>query len=224
MFALTLVLILAGAMAPAALQLPDPLAHVCAGLDNSYDCASAIERHQLARPELARMAARTRVGLQLRLLDGRARTLADAGTLDDIDLVRFTFRDYLKDIGYFIVHRQHYETTDYVLVHAQSGREFAIEDLPVVSPDRTRLVTALAGLSGMSAGNGIQIWRLEPDGLRLEFELRPDDWEPADLQWEGAQAIRLRKLVPMHSRSRTPSTTIRLKHDGRGSWREDAGQ
>jgi hypothetical protein len=202
----------------------DPLARVCAGLDNSYACAGAIERHQLKRPELSAVALRTRAGLRLRLLDGRTRTLADAGTPDDVDSVRFSFRDYLKNIGYFLVHRQGYETTDYVLVHARSGREFAIEELPSVSPDRARLVTALAGLSGLSAGNGVQIWRLEPDGLRLEFELHPKDWEPADPQWEDAQTIRLRRLAPVNSDLRPFPTAVRLRYDGRGSWTEVGGK
>jgi hypothetical protein len=202
---------------PSAVIDVDPFISLCTGLDNTYACAEAIERHQLAKPELAAVATRIPAGLQLRLLDGRTRALADVAGSDDVDEARFSFRDYLKDIGYFLVHRQRYETRDYVLVHARSGREFPLEDVPVVSPDRRRIVTTLAGLSGMSSGNGVQIWLLEPDGLRLEFELRPDDWEPADAEWEDGRTIRLRRLAPVHSELRAFSTTVRLVLDGR--WR-----
>jgi hypothetical protein len=196
---------------------PDAFAAMCAELDSTYACASAIERHQLAKPELAAVAARTARGLELRLATGSLHTLRDIAGSDDVDDVSYSFREYLKDIRYFLVHRQRYEMRDYVLVHARTGREFAIEEVPVVSPDRARLVTTLAGLSGMSTGNGVQIWRLEQNSPRLEFELRPSDWEPAEAVWLDARTIRLRKLAPIRGEGRAFSTTVRLVHEGR--WR-----
>lgn len=140
----------------------------------------------------------------------------DTGKPDDGSEIRFSFREHLDGIGYFLLHRQAYEGADYVLIHARSGRRFPLQALPVISPDRARLVTASAGLSGGYAANAVQIWRVRTDGIQLEFELRPEDWEPSDAVWLDDQTIRLRKQAPLLGETRAFSTTVLFKR--RAQW------
>ena len=197
---------------------PSPVAldSLCTGLDNSYACAQAIEAHQLSKPQIARFATRTPTGLHLLLSNGRTHTVKDTGKPDDSSAILFSFRDHLEGIGYFLLHRQEYEGAGYVLIHARSGKRFPLQELPVISPDRLRIVTASAGLSGAYSANAVQIWRVRPDGLRLEFELRPEGWEPSDAVWLDAQTIQLKKQAPLLGETRAFSTTVLFKR--RAKW------
>lgn len=149
--------------------------------------------------------------MHLRLSNRKTHTVKDTGKPDDGSAIRFSFRDHLEGIGYFLLHRQAYEGQDYELIHIRSGKQFPVHQLPVISPDRLRIVTASAGLSGAHSVNAVQIWRVRPDGLRLEFELHPRDWEPSDAVWLDAQTIRLRKRAPLLGDTRAFSTTVLVK-------------
>jgi hypothetical protein len=144
--------------------------------------------------------------------------LNDTGKPEDGSDIRFSFRDHLETIGYFLLHRQAYEGADYVLVHARTGRRFFLQDVPVVSPDRSRIVTASAGLSGGYAANAVQIWELRTDGPRLEFDLRPEDWEPSAVEWLDDRTIRLKKQAPLRGENRAFSTSVLLKRELARGW------
>ena len=160
---------------------------------------------------MARVATRTPAGLHLRLANGKTLTVKNTGHADDGSVVRFSFRDYLKGIGCFLLHRQEYEGAGYVLVHARSAKPFPLQSLPVISPDRSRIATASAGLSGGYGANAVQIWKVLSDGTQLEFEIRPDDWEPADPTWLDDRTLRLRKQAPLIGDARAFSTTVLLR-------------
>lgn len=195
---------------------PAGLDSLCIGTDNSYECAQLIEKHQLSKPQNARVVTRTLGGLRLRLLNGKTLVMENREEGDSVR--RFSFRDYPKGIGYFLLHRQLYEGDDYLLIHARSGKQFALQERPVISPDGLRIVTASAGLSGMSSGNAVQIWRIQPRGLELEFELSPKDWEPSDPQWRSNRTIRLRQQAPMFGDTRAFSRSVDLIRL-QGKWR-----
>lgn len=58
----------------------------------------------------------------------------------------------------------------------------------------------------------MQIWRVGPDGIQLEFELRPDDWEPSNAMWLDNRTIRLEKQAPLSGETRASSATVLLRH------------
>lgn len=187
---------------------PASLDSLCIGTDNTYQCAQMIEKHQLSKPQIARVVTRTPTGLRIRLLNGK--TLAMRNREEGDSVRRFSFRDYPKGIGYFVLHRQFDEGADYLLIHARSGKQFALQERPVISPDGLRIVTASPGLSGMSNGNAVQIWRMQPHGPELEFELSPRDWEPSDPKWLGNKTIRFRQQAPLVGESRAFSRSVDL--------------
>jgi len=51
-------------------QTRNQLDDICKSLDNSYQCAQAIERHQLRKPVYKRVVVRARDGLRVRLRSG----------------------------------------------------------------------------------------------------------------------------------------------------------
>jgi hypothetical protein len=195
---------------------PTGLDSLCIDIHNSYECAQIIEKHQLSKPQIARVVTRTPTGLRLRLLNGK--TLAMQNREEGDSVRRFSFREYPKGVGYFVLHRQLYEGADYLLVHARSGEQFVLQERPVISPDRLRIVTASAGLSGMSNGNAVQIWRLQPRRPELEFELSPRDWEPSEPKWLDSKTIRLRQQAPHVGEGRAFSRSVDLVRR-QGKWK-----
>jgi len=186
-----------GATAKASPQASNQLNAICAGTDNSYECAQAIERHQLRKPQHARLAVRARNGLRVRLRDGTWLTVKDSQKKgDEASVLKFSFRDYLRDIGYFLLHRQYYEGDDYLLIQDTTGNKFELQDVPVISPDKRRLVTASNGISGGYNANAVQIWQLTKRGVVLEQSFEPKGWAPSDPVWTDNLGIRLVKTYP----------------------------
>ncbi|MGH9968776.1 MAG: tetratricopeptide repeat protein [Pyrinomonadaceae bacterium] len=194
------------------------LDELCAGIDNSYECAQAIEAYQLKNSEHARRVIRRGVELRLKLNNGRWHTLKNYQRANEDDsVIQYNFREYLPELGYFLVHRQFYEGHDYLMIHDVSGRRFELQDAPVVSPDGRRLVTTSSGIMGGYSPNAIQIWRVTQRGLLLEQTIQPRGWEPSDAKWIDNQKISLTKNLPNADRSATrqaPATLIL-----RGRWR-----
>lgn len=176
---------------PSPRQSNEQLAALCADIQNSYECAQAVERHQLKKPEYAGRAARNDKALRLQLRDGKSVTVTDSQPADEASVIKYSFRDYLSEIGYFVLHRQYYEGEEYVMLHDQTGKMFPLPSVPIISPDKSRVVTTFPGLSGGYSPNAVQIWRVTPAGLVQEYAAHPRAWEPTDAVWVDNATIRL---------------------------------
>jgi len=189
---------------------------LCADIDNSYECAQAIERHQLRESANAGRVARRGGALHVQLQDGRSVTVADTSP-DEESAAKYSFREYLSEIGYFLLHRQLYEGEEYVMLHHRTGQMFAVPNVPVISPDGARVVTTFPGLSGGYSPNAVQIWLLAPDGLVEEYAIHPRDWEPTGATWVDGSTIRLetRTHAPGGDEIRLQSMELKLRD---GKW------
>gem|GEM_PF-2340465 len=155
-----------------------------------------------------------------RVLTGKGalleKTVADTSP-DEESAAKYSFREYLSEIGYFLLHRQLYEGEEYVMLHHRTGQMFAVPNVPVISPDRARLVTTFPGLSGGYSPNAVQIWFLAPDGLVEEYAIHPRDWEPTGATWVDGSTIRLetRTHAPGGDEIRLQSMELKLRD---GKW------
>ncbi|HKZ03297.1 MAG TPA: hypothetical protein VI750_06505 [Pyrinomonadaceae bacterium] len=193
-------------------QDPTQLNLLCAGIDNSYECAQAIERHQLQKSEYSPAVKRAGSSLRLQLRSGRSVSLRDFQKRgDEASVVKYSFRDYLRDLGYFLIHRQFYEGDDYLMIQDTTGRRYELQNVPVVSPDKRRLVTASNGISGGYNANALQIWRLTLRGMVLEQTIEPNDWGPSDAEWIDNLTIRVMKNLPVSGESEAPKSDVTLR-------------
>jgi hypothetical protein len=165
---------------------------LCRGLLNSYECAQAIERAQL--PRHPQHAARQPGRLTLTLKTGKTVVLKDT---QGVSGLHYSFRDYLKDLGYFLVHAQAWEGDAYLMVNDRTGKRQFIHDLPIISPNKARLVTISMDLEAQYNPNAIQVWRLAPAGMVREWSLAPKGWGPAGGAWLDNHTITLVKKVPL---------------------------
>jgi hypothetical protein len=197
---------------PPGMELDD----LCSGIDNSLECAQEIERYQLKKPEIARRVKRSGGELILQLRGGRSLSVRDEQRPDDqAATVKYNFRDYLGKIGYFLIHRQFYEGSDYLMVHERTGSRYALHNVPVLSPDQQRLVTASDGVTGGYSPNAVQIWRLTQNGMEMEQTIEPQGWGPSDPKWTDNHTIRLTKKYPAAGPGEPRTESATLKRNGK---------
>jgi len=199
---------------PPGMELDD----LCSGIDNSLECAQEIERYQLQKGENARRVKRQGVQLLLKLDDGSWLIVKDDVDPDDkTSTIRYSFRDHLLKIGYFLLHRQLHEGRDYLMIHERTGRRYELHDVPAISPDKQRLVTASNGVTGGYSPNAVQIWRLTGNGLELEQTLELQGWGPSGPKWLDNDTIRLTKNYPVAAQGDPRTASVTLKRNGK--WR-----
>lgn len=110
----------------------------CKGINNSFECAQAIERIQL--PKYAEFVERKGDTLVIRLKNGQSRQIKNRGKPGDLDdsVTFYSFRDYFSDEDILVVEVQHWEGGAYLLINAMTGKERYIDDIGDVLPVPSR--------------------------------------------------------------------------------------
>ena len=162
----------------------------CRNIENSYECAKAVEKIQLPRyPQLVNRQGGT---LRLTLKSGKVVELKDVVIEgQETKTVLFSFREFLQELGYYLIHVQPYEGSSYLMVNYQNGKPYPLHDLFLLSPDRQRLATVLN--SEAHNPNAIQIWRISPEKMTLEWSLWPKIWGPTDGAWQNNDTLTFAK-------------------------------
>ncbi len=185
----------------------------CRTIQNTQECARAIEAQQLRQS--AGRARRQNGALQLRLSSGRWLTVANDTTSEWPSW--FEYLGYLKSMEHFVLWQQHPEGNSIRLVNASNGKAVSVDDMPIVSPDRRRFLTASLDLESGFNPNRLVVWRLKPDTILQEATFGADDWGADSVVWFSPTAFRFSRMSQsqdgsLHMLSRD---TVRFTH---GTW------
>jgi hypothetical protein len=93
---------------------------------------------------------------------------------------------------------QYYEGGGYVLLNANSGKYKVIENIPVISPDKTRI--AIISYCDAYCNPGIDIYKLTDKDIIKEYSLTPEYWASGKLQWLGDNNIEVNVEVPVYGK------------------------
>lgn len=163
---------------------------LCADINNAYECAQKVEDQRLAATGVTAERRGDTLVIPVAGPEPVRLVNADAGGPEN---VFYSYRDHLTDAGYHVVDVHYWEGSAHILVDDSTGQQTRVPGPPVVSPDGHRLVVAsAAGVAGYSP-NELQVWRVTPDGLELEWEVQPDDWGAADPRWTDARTVRFQR-------------------------------
>lgn len=162
-------------------------AEVCDTLTNSTDCARAIEEHRLAETERVTRRGDT---LGLALAAGDTARYVDR-TGDAADVIYYSYQDYWRDPGWYVVQVQYYEGSEYLLVDDRTGAETRIPNWPLRSPDGRRFAVLSLDLLAGYGPNTLQIWSVDEGEPTLEWETEPRQWGPTAGRWAGAETLEL---------------------------------
>jgi hypothetical protein len=191
--------------------------NICVGINNPYACAQAIEQHQLKRE--IKGLKRKKNQLMIRLDNGTLLTLVNKGNpkYDDTSMANFSYIEYLPAIGYHLVHVMYYEGDSYVLINGKDGKKTDIQNIPIISPDNLRFVTASSDLEAEYNPTEIQIWRITAGGLFKEFSFKPSGWGPESPRWKNQNEVSITKVFL----SNRPSEVVSIRQGQKGWQLED---
>jgi hypothetical protein len=163
---------------------------VCENIGNSYSCAQAIEHYQFRKPEYSKFVSRVGQQLKLNLIDGKSFILKDSPKVAEDSGENFSFREYLRDIGCFLIHVQYYDDTAYLMINDKTGEKFKIAEPPIFSPDKQRFVSVFGSL--VDEVGIFQIWRIVGNRIISEFEIAKDEAGNGlieDAEWVNNQKL-----------------------------------
>jgi hypothetical protein len=172
---------------------------ICRGIDNSLECAQAVERVRLGVPNA--MARRDGERLLIRLTGGETLALTNAPDSADVAGASYSYVGHLQPIAHHLIEVQYYEGRSFLLINQRTGRRTVIAGQPSISPDSLRIVTTSVDLEAGYDPTEIAVWRVDGDSLVLEWRLDPrtvvahpdSAWGPTDAAWITATEIRVNK-------------------------------
>jgi hypothetical protein len=127
-------------------------------------------------------------------LQGDTVVFKDSGEFQSPEeFFRYRLIDYLKDQNYWVVEAGGYEWIEWHLVNGKNGAVDVTIAAPVPSPDGSRFLCVKEDIEACFIYNGIQVWRLSPGGLVLEFEDVDVPWGPVDAMWQDDSTITFQK-------------------------------
>jgi len=119
--------------------------------------------------------------------------------------------------GYVVERRYYLEGRQMYLVDGRTGGLLEIDELPVSSPAGSRFITASLDLVAGHLPNRIRIYRVQPGGPVLEWEIEPRDWGGQHPQWVDERTVRIERGTVDWSTHRLVTTPVLLRLQG-GTW------
>lgn len=160
-------------------------------------------------------AIRTEAGIAIRTEDG-VEVLEDDTTSAD-EFVRYRYGGYRPEVRQHLVHADFYEGHAVVAVDARTGSQTDLLDLPAVSPDSARLAAANVDLVAAYTPSGLQVWRVTPTGLEVEWALDGGGrWGASAPKWISADrlAFVFHTLDEATMELRNQPAVLELRRDG----------
>ena len=162
-------------------------AAVCDTIDNSLDCARAVEARRLPATD---RALRRGGALVLRLEAGDSLRLADRADGDPSAREYHSFQGHWEDRSYFLVQKQYYEGAEYLLVQDSTGAVTRLPSWPLLAPDGARFAVLSLDLVAGYGPNTLQIWSFDGGSPAREWETEPSQWGPREGRWTSPDTLR----------------------------------
>ncbi|MFH1627155.1 MAG: hypothetical protein ABIE47_00340 [Pseudomonadota bacterium] len=121
------------------------LQHICAGINNSYDCAREVEADRLKKGIIG--VSRNGHDLVINPSASPAVAFADIEGEGSSQGQRYSYVDYFPSIRSHVVYVQYYEGGDFILINSVSGQKTNVWSMPIASPDSSRFLTAFAAIA-----------------------------------------------------------------------------
>lgn len=177
------------------------VAYGCASLKKSSNGAVQNEEGQetLRIERFKENVRRDGDTLYLKVESGAYLTLKDPKSCDLYLPCDYEFVDYYSDQGFYLIFAGYYESQDYIMISDKDGKEYSVNHLPILSPDKERFISASA--CEAFCINGVFIWRIVDGDLVSELFYKP--FEPpvneyalySFIEWTDNKTILLSKYI-----------------------------
>jgi len=132
--------------------------------------------------------------------------------VDGESLVQYSFEHYFGELDYVLLKVSFYEGGKYIMVNRKNGGTFDMPGTPIISPDKTKLVSAFRETYAYPGYIGIEFFKILKTGLESEGSLKT---EPV---YGGVSAVTWldSNTVLLESVESNKKITFRIIHNSSG--------
>lgn len=177
---------------------------ICANIENSLECAKAVEKEQLKKH--SKLVKRN--GPSLSLNGGKGSPIVFA----DTEEAYYSFVDYFSSIDYYVVLMHTFESYNYKLIHAKTKKSFTLNGFPIISPDNKYIAAASLDLEAGYMPNSFQIWKVEKTDLTVEYSIEPKEWGPSKPVWISSTSLKFNINTLQEDHSITAEEAMLVKN------------
>jgi hypothetical protein len=161
----------------------EPLDTLCNNIDNAGICGELIEKHQLKY--FGNIVKRlNKDSIEISLVN-KMKIILFNGSDPGKDNF-YTFRDFLKPIGYLLFRVQRIEGNYYLLVNINNGNKYPINDLPIISPDNKLFITCSLDMEANYNPNELELYKITSDSL---VKIDSYNYPASDGVWLGPETF-----------------------------------
>jgi hypothetical protein len=159
----------------------------------------------------------SRIGdtLFLKLDNGTTKKLKSQTGSEGEDFAAYTYIAKLSDINYYVVFCSGMEWFSYLAINAKNGKETYLCGAPAVSPNKKYLVSSCCDLQAGFVFNGIEMYNIEKDSLKLNWKRELTKWGADDITWMNDHVLIAKKLQVDSASSNLVSSFIKLSCVGK---------
>jgi hypothetical protein len=114
-------------------------------------------------------------------------------TIESDAMVSYLYQKTLSACNYMHVKGIYYEWTVDYLVSLKNGKQIAMWDAPLLSPNRQYIMCASADLESGEMPNGLQLFKIQDGQIVKVFDKNIDKWEPYEIKWETDSTIVIKR-------------------------------
>jgi len=153
--------------------------------------------------------------LYLKLENGTIKKLGNQTDSEGPDFAAYTYITKLSDINYYVVFCSGMEWFSYLAINAKTGKETYMCGAPAVSPNKKYLASSCFDLQAGFVFNGIEMYDIEKDSLKLNWKRELTKWGAEELAWMDDHTLVAKKLSIDTASSNLVSSYIKLSCVGK---------
>lgn len=134
-------------------------------------------------------------GLHLKISQAGEKIIQDNLSDADVDIGKFQrnyFKDFRRDVGFYIIGTGLYEGGFYKLINASTGKEYTTGGYPYFSPDGKYILTTGFDIEAGYSFNGLELFENNQGNLILLKKYDPSKWGALSVQWIDNTSARVK--------------------------------
>ncbi len=132
--------------------------------------------------------------LSITLGNSKIKTLINEPYKEGADnLTEYKYLGKIRSIDYHLIYVGLYEAFTYLLINNKTGKETFLCGVPAVSPNKKYLAASCCDLQAGFVFNGIEMYDVESDSLKLNWKRELTKWGADELTWLDDHILILKK-------------------------------
>ncbi|MBK7669436.1 MAG: hypothetical protein IPJ32_20085 [Sphingobacteriaceae bacterium] len=171
------------------------------------------ERNNIARD--SKFISRNGDTLFLKLDNGTFKKLVSDKDMESDNFADYEYIGKINPINYYLVFIAYFESFEYLMINTKTGKETFISGIPAISPNNKYLAASSCDLQAGFVLNGIEMYDIESDSLKLNWRRVLNKWGANELVWLSNHTLIAEKYQLDSSSHNLVSSSIKLSCVGK---------